>query len=505
MLDVQSVTYEVESRVVLRDLTCSFLFKKYGLVGANGVGKTTLARLLTGDLEPTSGRVLRSTAVAYVAQHEPRGQSAVGEVLVDVWSQGPLHSDLIARLVSPLDEQRSLDELSGGEWMRLRLARALASSPQFLILDEPTNDLDRAGRDVVLSLLREFPGGILVISHDRELLREVDEVLELKPSSLTRFGGAFDLYWQERMAARERQQDALDRARREKSAAERDRQEKLHRQERRMRAGARRAATGGVPRIITGGMKRRAQVTTGKLKQQVDRAVEETAEDVSEALEALESDPFMRLDFESEAPPPSRLFFEARDLNLRFEGAARPLWPRSISFMMSGRERWHLKGANGSGKSTLLRLLLGERPGTISGTLWSADRPTVYLDQGLTLLRDELAVLENAGRDSRFPPVQLRNELAFYGFKGDKVHQRVATLSGGERLRAALACSFLGAAIPQVLLLDEPTNNLDFQSLDLLEAALANYRGLLVLVSHDSAFVEDVGITNELTLPAQGA
>lgn len=500
MLELQLVSYEVEARAILRNVSCSLLPRKYGLVGANGVGKTTLARLLVGDLEPTSGRILASAAVGYLAQYEPRRQGTVREQLVEVWSADPLHGALIAGLVSPLEEKRDLAELSGGEWMRVRLARALASSPTFLILDEPTNDLDREGRDVVLRLLHEFSGGILVISHDRELLREVDEVLELKPSGLARYGGAFDLYWQERKAARERQQVALNRARREKGAVERDRQEKLQRQERRMRAGARRAAGGGVPKITAGAMKRRAQATAGKLKEQVDRAAEEAAEGAAEALEALESDPFLRLDFESEAPPASRVFFEARDFNLRFEGAEEPLWPRGLNFLMTGRERWHVRGPNGSGKSSLLRLLFGESPGTVSGVLWTPDRTTIYLDQGLTLLRDGLSVLDNIAQSSRFAPLPLRNELAFFGFKGDKVHQLVSTLSGGERLRAALACCFLGAAIPQVILLDEPTNNLDFQSLDLLEAALSKYRGLLVLVSHDTAFVEDVGITNGLVL-----
>jgi ATPase subunit of ABC transporter with duplicated ATPase domains len=110
-------------------------------------------------------------------------------------------------------------------------------------------------------------------------------------------------------------------------------------------------------------------------------------------------------------------------------------------------------------------------------------------------------VLENFGEESRFTPVSLRNELAFYGFKGDKVHQRAGTLSGGERLRAALARCFLSKAIPQMILLDEPTNNLDFQSMDLLEAALSGYQGLLILVSHDSAFVEGADITDVLVLP----
>jgi ATPase subunit of ABC transporter with duplicated ATPase domains len=121
------------------------------------------------------------------------------------------------------------------------------------------------------------------------------------------------------------------------------------------------------------------------------------------------------------------------------------------------------------------------------------------------MLRDELSVRETFGTRSRFSPVQLRNELAFYGFKADKVHQRVGTLSGGERLRAALARCFLGEAIPQVILLDEPTNNLDLQSMDLLEAALSRFRGLLVLVSHDSVFVDNVGVSDVLVLRSEAS
>jgi len=504
MLELQSVSYEINSRVILRELTCSFEARRYGLVGANGAGKTTLARLLTGATEPTAGRVLRHAGVSYLAQQEGRGEGVCGDGLTQVWSAAPADADLVAGLVRPLDPARPLRSLSGGEWMRLRLALALASSPAFLILDEPTNDLDREGRDVVLRLLREFRGGVLVISHDRELLAEVDEVLELSPKGLARYGGGFELFWQERMAVRERQRDGLERARRETRTEERERQVKLQRQDRRARGGQRKFEQGGMSRIIAGGQKRRAQVTGGKLTQQADAAVDEAYKELTEALDALESDPFMRLDFESEAPPPSRLFFEARELNLRFNGESSDLWPAGVSFLMSGRARWHIQGGNGAGKSTLLRLLMGEEVGAGSGMLWRSERPLVYLDQGLSLLRDDLSVLANFGTTSRFSPVQLRNELAFYGFKGDKVHQRAGTLSGGERLRAALACCFLGEAIPQVILLDEPTNNLDFQSMELLEAALSCFRGLLVLVSHDSVFVDQIGITEVLVLSPEG-
>jgi ATPase subunit of ABC transporter with duplicated ATPase domains len=500
MLELHAVTYEIESRVVLSDASCSFVARKYGLVGANGVGKSTLARLLTGAIEPTRGRVLRDSPVAYLPQSEGRPDGTSGDWVNDVWAAAPRDVELVAGLLQPIDEARSLRSLSGGEWMRLRLARALATSPSFLILDEPTNDLDKQGREVVLRLLRDFRGGILVISHDRELLGAVDEVLELTPKGLHRYGGDFDFYWLQRAAARDRQRDDLDRARRETRSAERARQDTLERQQRRQRSGQRKAEQGGIPRILAGGMKRRAQVTAGNLKHQADAAIDDARSELSRAQDALETDPFMRLDFESDAPPTSRPFFEARDLNLRFEGSSAPLWRTGVSFLMSGRQRWHIRGGNGTGKSTLLRLLMGESPGVVSGSLWRADRPFVYLDQGLALLRDDLSLLDNFGADSRFSAVQLRNELAFFGFRGDRVHQPVGTLSGGERLRAALAHSFLGNAIPQVLLLDEPTNNLDFQSMELLEAALARFQGLLVLVSHDIVFVANIGITDVLDL-----
>lgn len=184
MLELQSVTYEIDSRVLLRDITASFGARKYGLVGANGVGKSTLARLLMGEVEPSAGRVVRRGEVAYVAQHEARSRGICDESVNAIWAAGPRDVEVIAGLLAPLEVERNLEDLSGGEWMRLRLAKALATSPAFVILDEPTNDLDREGRETVLDFLRAFSGGVLIISHDREVLRMVDEVLELTPKGL---------------------------------------------------------------------------------------------------------------------------------------------------------------------------------------------------------------------------------------------------------------------------------------------------------------------------------
>jgi ATPase subunit of ABC transporter with duplicated ATPase domains len=499
MLELQSVTYDIGSRVLMHDITASFGSQKYGLVGINGVGKSTLARMLAGELEPQSGRVLHRGHVAMLSQREQRPEGLCGEWLDEILSAAPRDIELIAGLLEGLDDAQPIQSLSGGEWMRLRLARVLSSSPSFLILDEPTNDLDREGKEVVSRLLHAFDGGILVISHDQELLRNVEVIFELTPKGLQRYGGGFDDFWEERCASAQRRLASLERARHARRAAQRGARASLERQERRERSGRAQAEAGGIPRILAGAQKRRAQETSGKLQRQAAAALESARQELAEAREAIVEDPFMRLDFESEAPPASRVFFEARRLNLRFAGQDRPLWSKGVDLLMKGQERWHIRGGNGSGKSTLLRLFMGDARGQASGYLWRAGRPLVYLDQALTMLRDDLSLLDNLS-ESRFGAVRLRNELALFGFRGDVVHQPVGTLSGGERLRAALARSFLGDSIPEVLLLDEPTNNLDFQSQELLSGALARFRGLLVIVSHDAAFVRDASITHILDL-----
>lgn len=464
MLKIENVSLERAGRVLFGNLNFSFNEKAYGLVGANGVGKSTLAQLLAGQLEPDTGHVRGSEGVLYVPQFDP--------------------------------EPSRRGHFSGGEAVQRRLTEAFAQDPAFLILDEPTNNLDLKAKDFVLQKIRTNQKGLLVISHDRTLLREVDEIIELTSKGLKRFGGGFDLYWAERSKEKVSAQKRLEDAQSDKRKAERKSREVLSAQTKRNRRGQKHGKSGSLPRIVAGLRKQSAETTTGKIGAAWKDRVKESAEAVLAAQDAIILDPFLRFDFEASALPASKVVVMAEDLNIHFDNE--PLWEKPLHFQMRGRERWRISGGNGTGKSTLLKMLIRKQMST--GTLILPSSEFVYLDQDQSLLGDHQSVLETVGETTRFHPTELRNELAFFGFTKDKVHQTVQSLSGGERLRAALAKILLGRQIPQVLLLDEPTNNLDFTSLEMLESALAAYQGLLVIVSHDDAFVETLRIDHELKL-----
>jgi ATPase subunit of ABC transporter with duplicated ATPase domains len=502
MLDLDSVVVEKAGRVLFGPVTFTFGPHRHGLVGSSGVGKSSLARVMAGLELPKSGRAFCNVSVRYLPQSEARPKRTVDDFLADLWCSAAPSDPLWRRLLPDVPPDAPLEHVSGGEWMRLRLLCLLSSPGGFVILDEPTNHLDGAGRAAVAAFVENYRGGLVVISHDRELLRRVEEIVELTPKGLQRFAGAFDFYMKERTAARQRQEESLRTAERQRKKAEAQVRENLAAEEKRMRAGARKAASGGVPTIVAGGLKRQAQATHGRLKRTGTVRVGAAEEAVREAVAARQADPFLRLDFEAASPPAGAIHAEARALQVRFPGAAAGLFQSPLDFVMGGRERWRISGPNGSGKSTLLRVLNGETPGVVEGYLRRSRRPFVYLDQEQSSLPASSSILDALESSSRFHTAELRNELAFYGFTGERVLQPIHTMSGGERLRAALAMMFLGPEIPQVVLLDEPTNDLDFQSQDLLRGALSSFAGLLVVASHDDSFVGDLRVTNELPLEA---
>ena len=462
------------------------------LVGPNGVGKTCLANILAGALEPTAGTVQRNAAVRLFPQREKPEPIAVAEYLSAEYEW----SRFGERLLADLDRRTLCNTLSGGEWARVRLARVLADG--YLVLDEPTNDLDRDGRAVLAEFLRERVGGVLLISHDRECLELCAEVLELSNRGLEKFGRGWSAYAEAKERERDRQSAALERANRERDAVAADRVERRARQEKRNRRGAAAAARGGTPRILLGARKQRAQVSTGALDAAALARVEGAVRDTREALAEMKIEPVMYADLLGGKIPAQKLVAEAIDFNIRFGNW---LYAENVSFSWQGNVRVAVGGPNGSGKSTLLKAVLGAAFQT-RGTLRRGELAALYIDQALRSLDDDKSVIDNVRAVCRTPESEIRNGLAKFLFVKDAVFRRTRDLSGGERLRAALAQGFLSERQPDLLILDEPTNNLDLVNVEFLEHVVREFPGPLVVVSHDERFVANCGVSEELALMA---
>jgi ATPase subunit of ABC transporter with duplicated ATPase domains len=245
-----------------------------------------------------------------------------------------------------------------------------------------------------------------------------------------------------------------------------------------------------------GTLKRRAQATTGQLDASTLHRSQHAVRAAHEALSAMKADPVMYADLAGQEIPARKLVAEARSFNIQRRDW---IYAEDLNFWWHGNIRVALRGPNGSGKSTLLKALLGERFAT-RGELRGGDLSTLYVDQRCSSLDDERSVFDHVRAISNASDSELRNELARFLFAKESIFQPVGQLSGGERLRAALAQGLLNAKRPELLLLDEPTNNLDLANVEFLENLVSQFRGPLIVISHDERFLANCGIDVEFTL-----
>ncbi|MFD9885757.1 ABC-F family ATP-binding cassette domain-containing protein [Streptomyces alboflavus] len=494
-----------------------------GLIGRNGSGKSTLLKLVAGELTPTEGAVRTAGDVGYLPQNVTLDTTLrVDEVLGIAATRAALHAieagdaseqhftavgddwDVEERATATLDQlglghiglDRTTGEVSGGESVLLRLAALLLRRPDILLLDEPTNNLDLHARRRLYAAVDAWSGVLVVVSHDRELLDRVDHIADLRDSEVTWYGGNFSAY-EEALAV---EQEAAERmVRVAESDLRKQKRELVDAQvklARRKRYGQKMNDQKREPKIVMGARKRAAQVSAGKHRIMHEEKLSEAKERLDEAVEAVRDDDEIRVDLPYTAVPPGRTVLTLLDLTLRYGARVKG------GFDLRGPERIALVGRNGAGKTTLLRTISGELEPL--GGQAQAHVPLRFLPQRLDVLDDELSVAENV---ARFAPDatnnRVRARLARFLFKGAKADQRAATLSGGERFRAALAALLLAEPAPQLLMLDEPTNNLDMASVRQLSTALESYEGALIVASHDLPFLESIGITRWLLLDGE--
>lgn len=491
VLVAHGVTYDLcTGRRLFDRLNLSLPSGVTGLVGANGIGKSCLARILAGELQPTSGYVQSTSEARLLPQREPPASTTVKKYL-----GMPLTSSAGLALLDGIGLESRCNALSGGQWMRVRLAKVFGDS--LLILDEPTNDLDSEARAVVTRLLRARAGATLLISHDRETLEHCTQILELSNRGLESYSGGWSAYESARAAESTRRQDVLDRARRDRDLMRAKEREAEQNRSRRLQHARSSAARGGLPKLSLGMRKRNAQATSGRKKSLAIRMTEETVQSARTAFEALKIQPVMYAGIAGIEPPARKLVAEASGFNV-FRG--RWIYPKDLDFCWRGNQRVAIQGCNGSGKSSLLQLVRGVSYAS-RGQLRVGALTSVFLDQHHSDLCDELSVLQSVKDACTGEEGELRQVLARFLFRGDSVHQSVGTLSGGERLRLALARAFMRVGSPELMLLDEPTNNLDALNVEFLEELIRGFDGALVVISHDDKFLGKCGITREYRIP----
>jgi ATPase subunit of ABC transporter with duplicated ATPase domains len=517
-----------DGRTLFSDLTLGFGRERTGLTGANGTGKSTLVRLLVGKLRPSAGAVVRAGTVGYLPQDfQVRADQPLASVLgigdrlarVDRVLAGDASADdldsiggdwdlreraeaVLARLnLSHLALDRPVLNVSGGEATRVALAGVLLAEPDFLLLDEPTNNLDAAGREALYAFVEGWTGGLLAVSHDRGLLRRMDRIVELTPAGARVYGGGYDLYRAQREAEADAAARELASAQASLRSVRRQAQQMRERQDRRDGRGKRAAGEGGVPKIMLGMMKENAEGTGARVREVSARLVADGRARLDAARDRADEHVRLALDLPSADVPAGKTIVELDGVTYAHPGAASPVVD-GVSLRITGPERVAVTGRNGSGKTTLLRLVTGELlPDAGAARLGLPAEEVAFFDQHTRRLRDDASVLENyRAANPDVDETAARHALARFLFEGDAVHQPAGSLSGGQRLRAALACALNGWRPPRLLLLDEPTNHLDLDSLAALEQVLRGYDGALLVVSHDAAFLREIGIDRRVDL-----
>jgi ATPase subunit of ABC transporter with duplicated ATPase domains len=510
--------------VVLDGFSAAIPSGRSGIVGTNGSGKSTLLRLLAGDLAPTTGRVSAPAHVAWLRQDlvlradEPvdvhLGVAAVRHALraIESGDVDPRHFDVVGddwdveeRVVAELGRlglstdvlDRTLGELSGGEVTRLALTALTLRRPDVLLLDEPTNNLDRDARVRLHEFVAGYRGTLVVVSHDRELLEQVDRIGEVRPlpdrsggRSLIWYGGGWSAYEAAVAAEQEAAEQAVTTARNDVRRQRRDLVDTQVVLARRKRYGDKMAES--LPKIVASAKKRAAQESAGKLKGTHQQRLEDARGRLEVARERVRDDREIVVDLPATEVPRGQTVLVLDGVRLRTG--------QVIDLELHGPERVAVTGRNGAGKSTLLHTITGGLA-PVDGTVRTPVSVRL-LPQRLDLLDPGRSVVDNARDWAPSAEVNaVRAALARFLFRGATADRLVGALSGGELFRATLACLLLAEPAPRLLLLDEPTNNLDLASVRQLVAALASYRGALVVASPDEAFLSEVGITRRFELP----
>lgn len=500
--------------------------EQISLVGNNGSGKSTLLRIIEGSLKPTSGKVICTCVPYYIPQHFGQyDQLTVMQALQVESKINALHAittgDVSVENFTLLDDDWNIEErclaalslwglkhirleqsmsmLSGGEKTKVFLSGIQIHSPEIILMDEPTNHLDIESRQKLYDFIRSSRATMLIVSHDRTLLNLLPFTCELDRSKITLYGGNYDFYKEQKEVVLNALQNQLSEKEKELRLAKKIAREALELKSKTDVRGEKSAVKKGTPRIAMGTFKDQAEKSTVKLKGIHDEKMTSINSSIADIRTALPDMRQMKTDFNSPNLHIGKILVTVKDLNFGY-GSQR-LWKEPLNLQIRSGDRIRFGGNNGSGKTTLLKLLLGELEPT-DGFIEHADFKYVYIDQEYSIVYPHLTVFEQLEQYNRFakPEHELKMILSRFLFPVGTWDKSCSKLSGGEKMRLAICCLMVSNSTPDIFVLDEPTNNLDIQSVSIITSAIKDYRGTVLLVSHDLYFVKEIKISRSVEL-----
>lgn len=533
MLRLQNVSYiHADKTPLFNGITISMPHRTtVGLIGNNGAGKSTLLRIIAGELAPSSGTVIAEKPPYYIPQvfgqfdhltvaqalrthHKLAALRQIldGDVSVELLNTLGDDWDIEEKCTAALahwqlagvDLSQSLGTLSGGQKAKVFLAGLSLHKPSLILLDEPGNHLDGAGRQLLHNYIAAANAAIMIVSHDRELLRLVNTIYELDKRGITTYGGNYDFYTLAKQAEEHALEHAIHSKEKELQKARVTARETMERQQRLDARGQRKQEKAGTPRIMMNTMRNNAQNSTARAKETHAAKTGNLAHELSELRNAIPAADRIKLHFDASDLHTGKTLYAASGINFRY--GDKWLWQTPLDVHISSGDRVALLGNNGTGKSTLIKIILGQLHPQYGVQQHAAFRH-VYIDQDYSLIENNLTVYQQAQlyNDSGLEEHEIKSKLTHFLFGKDSWQKPCSALSGGERMKLLLCCLTISSQAPHMIVLDEPTNNLDIQNVKILTAAISSYEGTVIAISHDRQFLHEVGITREIQLSGTDA
>ena len=499
---------------------------KSALVGSNGMGKSTLLKIMAKEMEPLQGNINAKGELFYVPQMfgnfneltiaqclkidkklDALQNITNGEVdeiyfetLNDDWDiEERCQQALYYWKLENLDLNQKLENLSGGQKTKVFLAGIQINQPEIILLDEPTNHLDLEGRNLLYDFIGKSNATIIMVSHDRTLLNLADTIFELSNQGISSYGGNYDFYAEQKAIENEALQNDIHAKERALKKAKEKERETLERKQKLDARGKGKQEKSGVARIMMNTLRNNAEKNSSKLKAVHAGKINNISGNLRELRSSVRNLDQMKVNFNDSDLHAGKILISAEDMNFRYTD--KNLWKENLNLEIRSGDRIAIKGSNGSGKTTLIKLLLGDLL-LSSGSISRSDFNMIYIDQEYSLLDKTATVYEFAQQfnDHAMPESEVKTLLSRFLFGKETWDKKCDVLSGGERLRLLLCGLSISNKTPDMIILDEPTNNLDLQNVEILTNSIKDYHGTLVVISHDEIFLREIGVMNVMLL-----